>query len=184
MLLLNICTYATYLAILIIVMAMGLTVGMDRNISTRQMFQFSAINMLIINLFCFAGIGLALLFNQAEMAFMGGLLILVAGYTTFKKGGKSNAFVLSIDTQSAKYFAFANVAIGISLMLATFGLRLSNAFPWLVAIGFIPLCFVVHFISIKCGKNIRTINTIKIFMLISGILLFLVGLALFIQVWK
>ncbi|MDL2227575.1 hypothetical protein LJC30_01640 [Odoribacter sp. OttesenSCG-928-L07] len=175
---------STYIALLLISFAIGLIVGMEKTVSTKEVIKFSFITALIFGLFSFAGIGIGNLFGKWDIKYMGALLVLAAGFTTVTKGGKSNAFIFSLDAHNTKYFVFANIAVGLSVMLATFGLNLF----WQISLLYPALFFIIAFLftmtGIWCGKKINTIKTIKIFLILSGIILFLVGLTMFILTWK
>lgn len=179
LLILNLCAYT---ALLLIPFSIGLIVGTDKNISKKDECKFSLISSLILGLFSFAGIGVAWLFH-ANLSYMGAILVLVAGLTTFSKGGKSNAFLFSIDTLSVKRYVYANIGIGLSVFLATFGLQLFGDIPFYLPIFFLALSFLICFLGIKYGEKIKALKTIKIFLILSGIFLFLVGLVMFVLVW-
>ncbi|MDR2085064.1 MAG: hypothetical protein LBP67_08745 [Bacteroidales bacterium] len=174
----------TYFALLLIPFAIGLIIGMEKSLQFKDVLKLNSITTVVLGAFSFAGLGLAYLFNNSDIKFMGAILILVAGFTTLNKGGKSNAFLFSVDVLNIKYYFFSNVAVGLSVMLATFGLKLFCPVTWQYPLLFIAFSFIICFLGIWFGKKIKTIKIIKISLLLSGIMLFLIGLIMFFLIWK
>ncbi|MDD4142114.1 MAG: hypothetical protein PHR20_04910 [Bacteroidales bacterium] len=180
----SIVVYVSYFALLFFPFVMGLIIGMEREISIKQKTTYSLITALVLTLFAFIGIGLAyLLLSLSDISYMAGVILLVAGFVTFKKGGKSNTFIYSMDVSTNKDYFLASVGSGLSIMLTTMGCYMYSKHSLFIPAVFFLLVMGFNLAGLSAGKNIHSIKIMKILMIIAGVLLFLVGLFLTMQLF-